>query len=77
MVPVYIQVEDGKRLERALNREKEQDNPKYAELCRRFLADQEDFSEDKIKDAGITVRFENDDLDICVKHIINYVNSVS
>ena len=77
MVPVYIQVEDGKRLERALNREKEQDNPKYAELCRRFLADQEDFSEDKIKDAGITVRFENDDFDICVKHIINYVNSVS
>lgn len=77
VVPVYIQVEDGKRLERALNREKEQDNPKYAELCRRFLADQEDFSEDKIKDAGITVRFENDDLDICVKHIINYVNSVS
>lgn len=77
VVPVYIQVEDGKRLERALNREKEQDNPKYAELCRRFLADQEDFSEDKIKDAGITVRFENDDLDICVKHIINYINSVS
>ena len=77
MVPVYIQVEDGKRLERALNREKEQDNPKYAELCRRFLADQEDFSEDKIKDAGITVRFENDDLDICVKNIINYINSVS
>ena len=77
VVPVYIQVEDGKRLERALNREKEQDNPKYAELCRRFLADQEDFSEDKIKDAGITVRFENDDFDICVKHIINYVNSVS
>ena len=60
-----------------MNREKEQDNPKYAELCRRFLADQEDFSEDKIKDAGITVRFENDDFDICVKHIINYVNSVS
>ena len=77
VIPVYIQVEDGKRLERALNREKEQDHPKYAELCRRFLADQEDFSEEKIKEAGITVRFENDDLDICVKSIINYVNSVS
>ena len=36
-----------------------------------------DFSEDKIRDAGIDRRFENDDLDNCVRNIINYVNSVS
>ena len=77
VVPLYIQVEDGERLERAIKREREQTNPRYAELCRRFLADQEDFSEDKIRDAGIDRRFENDDLDNCVRNIINYVNSVS
>lgn len=77
IIPLYIEVEDGERLERAVRREREQTSPKYAELCRRFLADQEDFSEDKIKAAGIQKRFENDDLDNCVKSIINYVNSVS
>ena len=39
-VPIYIEVEDGERLIRAVNREKQQKNPKYTELCRRFLADQ-------------------------------------
>ena len=74
--PIYIQVEDGERLQRALTRERKQENPKYAELCRRFLADQEDFSEENILASGITRRFENDDLDICVKNIINFINSV-
>ena len=77
VVPLYIQVEDGERLERAIKREREQTNPRYAELCRRFLADQEDFSEDKIRDARIDRRFENDNLDNCVRNIINYVNTVS
>lgn len=74
VIPVYIQVEDGKRLERAIKREQEQETPKYEELCRRFLADQEDFSEEKIKEAGITRRFENDDLDRCVREITDYIN---
>ena len=52
--------------------------PVYIEvLCRRFLADEEDFSEEKIKEAEIQKRFVNDDLDLCVKNIINYVNSMS
>ena len=42
--PVYVQVEDGERLSRALNREREQENPRYEEMCRRFIADQSDFS---------------------------------
>lgn len=32
MVPLYIHVEDGVRLQRALNRENTQKNPKYAEI---------------------------------------------
>ena len=43
VVPVYIQTEDGIRLTRALEREKQQTEPKYAEMCRRFLADCKDF----------------------------------
>ena len=77
VLPIYIQVEDGERLQRALIREKKQDNPKYAEMCRRFLADQEDFSEEHIREAGIEIRYENDDLDNCVRNIIKYINSVT
>ena len=76
MRPVYIQVEDGERLERALAREKTQENPKYEEMCRRFLADQNDFSEENILKAGIWKRFENHNLDECVKEIVNYIKSV-
>ena len=77
VVPVYIEVEDGERLIRAVRREQEQKIPKYEELCRRFLADQEDFAEEKIKEAGIQIRFVNDDLDLCVESIIKYINSIS
>ena len=34
---------------------KKQENPKYEEMCRRFLADSEDFSEERIAEAkGLT-----------------------
>ena len=74
--PVYIEVEDGERLERALAREKTQEVPKYEEMCRRFLADQNDFSEENILKAGIGRRFRNHNLDECVKEIGNYIKSV-
>ena len=58
------------RLQRALDREKAQDQPKYEEMCRRFLADAEDFSEEKIREAGIERRFHNDELDNCLEEIM-------
>ena len=73
MVPVMIELDDGVRLQRALDREKVQDIPKYNELCRRFLADAEDFSEDKIEAAGISKRFVNNDLQQCVEEIMVYL----
>ena len=76
MRPVYIEVEDGERLERALARERTQEAPKYEEMCRRFLADQNDFSEENILKAGIWKRFQNNNLDECVKEIGNYIKSV-
>ena len=63
LIPIYIEVEDGERLQRALNRERDQAVPKYEEMCRRFLADTKDFSEEKLAEAEITRRFLNWDLD--------------
>ena len=73
VIPIYIEIDDGIRLERALKREREQENPKYEELCRRFLADSRDFSENKIIESGITKRFQNIDLNDCVQEIIEYI----
>ncbi len=69
LIPLYLEVEDGERLTRALEREKLEAHPKYDELCRRFLADQEDFSEENIAKAGITKRYRNDDRKKCREEI--------
>lgn len=73
LVPIYIEVEDGERLCRALEREKKQQVPRYAEMCRRFLADEKDFAEDNLQRAEITYRFENADLSDCLTKIENYI----
>lgn len=72
--PIFITVDDGIRLQRALDREKTQKQPKYEELCRRFLADAADFSEEKIMQCGIEKRFENIELDHCIKEITEYIS---
>ena len=75
-VPIYVEVEPGIRLERALVRERSQDKPKYAEMCRRFLADEEDFKEDNLKKLGIKKRFSNDGKpEECLKEIAEYIRS--
>ena len=70
VIPVMIELDDGVRLQRALDREKAQDQPKYEEMCRRFLAD---FSEEKIEKAQISRRFYNGDLDNCLEEITSYL----
>ena len=70
VVPIYVEVETGERLTRAVNRERQQENPKYTELCRRFLADAKDFSEENIKKAGIKKRYENNSLERCIEEIV-------
>lgn len=77
IVPIYIEVEDGIRLERALMRERMQQEPKYKEFCRRFLADCEDFSEENIHKAGIRCRFSNNsNLEECLKEVEDYIKSM-
>jgi guanylate kinase len=70
-----IESDDGVRLERALRRERKQSEPKYEEVCRRFLADSEDFSEEKISEAGIDRRFFNETLDDCQAEIEDYLKT--
>ena len=76
VVPLYITVEDGVRLQRAIEREQRQAKPDYAELCRRFLADHADFSEEKLTAAGITKRYENVNLDACVAELIREIQTM-
>ena len=68
-----IELDDGVRLQRALDREKAQDHPKYEELCRRYLADTQDFSEEKLSCAKIDKTFYNDQLDGCINEITDYL----
>ena len=74
VVPVYIDTNARTRLERAMHREDKQENPRYDEMCRRFLADEEDFSETKLSEAKIEKRFENNaEIDDCIKEITEYI----
>ena len=73
IVPLYIEVDDGERRQRALDRERKQEKPKYEEMCRRFLADCEDFSEEKIAEAGIEKRFQNNSLEVCLEEVKDYI----
>ena len=58
---------------RALNRENSQETPHYDEMCRRYLADLKDFSEDNLKKAHIEKRFTNNDADKTVDEILAYI----
>ena len=80
VVPIYIWVETGERLERALRRERNHDNPKYTEMCRRFISDEQDFSDEHLFEAGLlnadgSVRnsFENMDLEECLGQIKAFI----
>ena len=83
VVPVYIWVETGERLERALRRERTHKDPKYAEMCRRFLSDEQDFCDENLKKAGLmnadgSVRnaFENDIREECIERVKNFIIEV-
>ena len=76
IIPIYIEVEDGVRLSRALERERREPHPRYAEMCRRYLADCKDFSEENLKQAGIRKRFANLDLENCLAEISRYIRDL-
>lgn len=69
VIPLYITLDDGLRLERAIYRERQQKNPNYAELCRRFLADEADFAPENLKRLQVVRAYENQDLNACVEEL--------
>ena len=73
VVPLYIEVDDESRLLRAIKREQKQEKPDYQELCRRFLADSEDFNDEVLNGLGIRKRFENQDLEQCIREVITEI----
>ena len=75
VVPIMIELDDGIRLQRALDRERSEESPKYEEMCRRFLADAEDFGVEKKQAAGIDKEFYNEDLNRCLEEIEAYMLS--
>lgn len=77
VLPIYIEVDDGIRLQRALDRERMQTEPRYTEMCRRFISDAEDFSEEKMKEADIEKRFQNEKLGKTVMDIAAYIKDSS
>lgn len=76
LVPVYLEVDDGLRLHRALERERVQAQPRYKEMCRRFLADEEDFSPENLKRAHIQPIFQNVVLDETVAQVTAYIRGI-
>ncbi len=73
VVPLFIELDDGERLLRALVRERKREKPAYAEMCRRFISDAEDFSEEKIRACGIEKRFDNGNTEECLKEILKEI----
>lgn len=69
VVPIYVYVNDFERMKRSLARERRQESPSVAEVCRRFLADENDFSDVLLQAAKIEVMFENINIDTCVDSI--------
>lgn len=72
-IPIYIEVDDFTRMERSLKREKKQDTPCVAEVCRRFLADEADFSKEKLKSVKIYKPIINHDLEECIEEVIKLI----
>ena len=79
VVPIYIWVDLNTRIDRAFKREEQEKSPKYKELCRRFIKDEEDFREENLTRLEILEdnRFENDNLDRCIYQIEQKIKNES
>lgn len=73
---VYLYLDDGERLQRALNRERTAKEPRYAEMCRRFLTDEEDFTKEELDRAEIDLFVENEKLELTMKQINTFIKGV-
>ena len=73
MVPIYIDtINDYSRLLRCIKREMQNKNQNYKEICRRFLADEEDFSDNILSDINPFVSINQSQFE-CAMEIYNYL----
>ena len=69
---MYIQVENGLRLERCLEREKN-GNKQYEEMCRRYLSDAKDFTPELIEKYSPHILDNNNSLEKTLKQVDDYL----
>ncbi len=69
---LYIYVDPVERLRRCFNRELQSNGDKYKELVRRFLADEDDYVDEKLHEYGITRHFKNEDVERLLKTMKAY-----
>lgn len=77
MVPLYLEVSDETRLLRSIDRERQQAVPKFKEICRRFLADEEDFKEENLLRLNIIHPYNNEDSEQCKLKIVRKIQEES
>lgn len=70
---IYLYLDDGERLQRALNRERNSKEPRYSEMCRRFLSDDKDFSKEALEDAKIDLYIENKELETTINKLCTFI----
>lgn len=73
VIPIYTDIDSYTRLHRAVERENRQKVPNFSEVCRRYLADEDDFRESELERLGVTKRFINDDLNRCLEEIADWI----
>ena len=75
--PIYLEADDKIRRERAIHRENLQKVPKFDEMERRLKADNIDFSEEKLKEANITKRYNINNFDMCFDEVVKDIKEKS
>lgn len=73
IISLFLKVDDGVRLQRALDREKMLEVPDYKEMCRRYIADCEDFSLENLKRRKLSAIIDNNGTSLETLEQINKV----
>jgi guanylate kinase len=80
IIIIYLKTDDFTRISRCLKREQMELNPNYDEVCRRYLADEQDFSSFLDEDLGSFYSFHiidsNKSIDDCKKQFVSIYRAI-
>ena len=74
IIPIYIEVDNDIRMKRSISREA-LGNHNYNEMCRRWLADEDDFSQQNIDAANVITVYNNENVDVAILQILKIIIS--